>query len=73
MFWIDDQLNEIWPTSGGRCPFLRKARGKNIYSCRVHEAKPPVCEEFPGPYEDGTIHEWALKNCPGIKKERPRF
>jgi len=67
LYWIDEDLNEIWPTNEGKCPFLWKVRYKNIYYCRVHEAKPPACKEFPGPYEDGTMNAWALKNCPGVK------
>ena len=43
---------DIWinPRTGedvARCPWLRKLPKKNKYTCRIHEAKPKVCREFP--------------------------
>ena len=48
----EELFADIWfsPTTGEdttRCPWLRKLPNKNIYKCRIHEAKPSHCRNFP--------------------------
>jgi|GEM_PF-3454079 Fe-S-cluster containining protein len=43
-----------------RCPFLRKVRGKEEYTCLIHDVKPLKCREFPADRETAKNHE-----CPG--------
>lgn len=61
------ELPDLWinPSTGeeaSRCPFLRKLPGKNKYICRIYNAKPEICREYPvnkkQVLEDG---------CPGLK------
>ncbi|MGD8891326.1 MAG: YkgJ family cysteine cluster protein [Desulfobacterales bacterium] len=52
--WVGpfEGMDEIWisPKTGeyvNRCPWLRKLPKQNKYICRIHEAKPEHCRNFP--------------------------
>lgn len=36
----------IYPSDGGKCPFLRKERNKPYYTCRIHETTLKECSEY---------------------------
>jgi len=36
----------ILPNDSGKCPFLRKVKGKPYYTCLIHDTPPKECSEF---------------------------
>lgn len=59
---------DLWvsPSDGDepeRCPWLSKGRNTDICSCKIHDARPPVCRNFP-------LHaEQAIQfGCPMIEE-----
>lgn len=49
-YWIDHGRGQSYMgqlLGAPRCPFLRKIRKKEEYSCLIHETRPEVCREFP--------------------------
>ena len=38
---------EIDGNENGSCIFLRKIRGQNKYTCKIHGCKPDMCRKFP--------------------------
>jgi Fe-S-cluster containining protein len=54
-----------------RCPFLRKVSGKNKYICKIYNARPEACRDYP------ANKKQALKDgCSGLinnaKKEKTK-
>ena len=52
MHYIDESLPDLWvsPVTGEemfRCPFLRKRPNVEKYNCRIHDARPFVCRDYP--------------------------
>jgi uncharacterized protein len=45
--WINPRTHEY-----SKCPWLRREKGKNKYSCAIHDIKPEVCRTFPVDMED---------------------
>jgi len=43
-----------------RCPWLRKVRGANRYTCRIHDTKPELCANYPVSRDHA-----ARTGCPG--------
>jgi Fe-S-cluster containining protein len=48
----DTCVYDIWvnPRTGddvARCPWLRKVRGADKYTCRIHDLKPDHCRRYP--------------------------
>jgi Fe-S-cluster containining protein len=41
--WIDPETGE----GLSRCPFLRKMKDKQMYKCRIYDARPGMCRWFP--------------------------
>jgi Fe-S-cluster containining protein len=63
--WVNESTGE----EAVRCPFLRKVPGKKSYICRIYDARPRVCREYP------VNQKQALEDgCPGLinhaKKEK---
>ncbi|MBT3191247.1 MAG: hypothetical protein HN341_01700 [Verrucomicrobia bacterium] len=60
---------DIWinPRTGddvSRCPWLRKARGEDRYTCRIHDLKPDLCRNYP------LSRQHAEETgCPGFVEE----
>jgi len=59
---------QIWVTPGTRqrvdvCPFLKKNTTDNRWYCRIHDAKPAICREYPV----GRKHA-LMTGCPGFEK-----
>lgn len=56
---------DIWinPRTGlpvRRCPFLRKVRGQDRYTCAIQDLKPYICRDYPT-----TPEHAARTGCPG--------
>jgi Fe-S-cluster containining protein len=50
--YVDDRLHDLWisPVTGEkmqRCPWLRNLPGQEKYTCRIHDARPEVCRDYP--------------------------
>ncbi len=41
--WYDPRTDK----NVSRCPFLRKAKNKPIYTCTIHDIKPKACKNYP--------------------------
>lgn len=41
--WINPRTED----DVSRCPWLRKVRGENKYTCRIHDVKPDLCRNYP--------------------------
>ena len=41
--WISPRTDE----SMRRCPFVRKVRGADRYTCTIYETRPQVCRDYP--------------------------
>jgi len=41
--WVDPKTGE----DVTRCPWLRKVRGSDKYTCRIHDLKPDLCRRYP--------------------------
>ena len=60
---------DIWinPRTGddvSRCPWLRKARGEDRNTCRIHDLKPDLCRNYP------LSRQHAEETgCPGFVEE----
>ena len=61
----------IWITPGtiepaGICPFLETLSSENRIICRIHDAKPSICRQYP------INRKHALMTgCPGFNRPRP--
>jgi Fe-S-cluster containining protein len=60
---------QIWVTPGTRhrvdiCPFLKQNSAETRWYCRIHDAKPAICREYPV----GRKHA-LMTGCPGFEKE----
>ncbi len=46
-----DPWADAWFTKAGhevrRCPFVRKLRGTDRYTCTIYDTRPQVCREYP--------------------------
>jgi Fe-S-cluster containining protein len=61
-----ETVYQIWVTPGTRqvadtCPFLEKDRATKRWFCRIHDAKPSICRQYPV----GRKHA-NLTGCPGF-------
>jgi Fe-S-cluster containining protein len=61
-----ETVYQIWVTPGTRqvadtCPFLVKDRATTRWFCRIHDAKPAICRQYPV----GRKHA-ILTGCPGF-------
>ena len=48
----DNPFGDLWisPRTGNeatRCPFVRKLRGQERYTCTIYETRPEVCRLYP--------------------------
>lgn len=48
----DDPFADLWvsPRTGeeaSRCPFVRKIRGQDKYTCTIYDTRPQVCRDYP--------------------------
>ena len=48
----DDPWGDLWlsprtDNEAQRCPFVRKIRGQERYSCRIYKTRPEVCRQYP--------------------------
>jgi Fe-S-cluster containining protein len=41
--WISPRTN----TEAERCPFVRKVRNQDRYTCTIYETRPQVCRDYP--------------------------
>ncbi len=71
VFKGEDQrtVYQIWVTPGTRrladtCPFLKKDLFAKRWFCRIHDAKPKICRQYPV----GRKHAF-MTGCPGFKKD----
>jgi Fe-S-cluster containining protein len=69
-YWIDpeepkDYFSQLM--ADPKCPFLRKMRNVNEYTCMINETKPIICKEFPDLDKNQTTKneneciEWECK------------
>lgn len=65
---VGEDYTDLWvsPRDGSepkRCPWLRKLARSDLYKCRIHEVRPPVCRNFP------VDAEQAIRfGCPMIEE-----
>ncbi|MBW2145197.1 MAG: YkgJ family cysteine cluster protein [Deltaproteobacteria bacterium] len=60
----------IWMIPGTRqlakrCPFLYKEPSENRWICRIHDAKPDICRQYPV-----TRKHALMTGCPGFGKKK---
>jgi Fe-S-cluster containining protein len=52
---LTEGTHDLWIKLNGdecrRCPFLRKDGRKPTYTCRIYDARPEVCREYPRDYD----------------------
>lgn len=73
LVYADPSLPDLWvsPKTGeetNRCPWLRKDRTKNTYTCRIHNVRPDVCRAYP-------INKGQMVNdgCEMLDEQKDRF
>ena len=64
-----ETIYQIWVTPGTRqvadtCPFLKKEARTKRQLCRIHDAKPAICRQYPV----GRKHA-RMTGCPGFDKK----
>jgi Fe-S-cluster containining protein len=48
--------------TGSPCPWLRKVPTQNQWECRIHEARPEICRQYPGSRKHAE-----MTGCPGFE------
>jgi Fe-S-cluster containining protein len=80
-YWLDQRRPRDFfsqQMASPRCPFLKKTRGKDEYSCLIHETKPEICRGFPQLDENEVTGneeeciEWGCKGYSKWKKKREK-
>jgi uncharacterized protein len=44
--WIDSEARANQNPERSRCPFVRKIRNTNRYTCTIYETRPQVCRDY---------------------------
>ena len=47
---------------GDTCPWLRKVPSQNLWECRIHDARPEICRQYPGSRKHAE-----MTGCPGFE------
>jgi len=57
-----DPWADAWFTKAGnsvkRCPFVRKVRGTDRYTCTIYDTRPQVCRSYPH-----SVDQMAADGC----------
>lgn len=78
-YWLDQRRPRDFfsqQMAGPRCPFLKKTREKDEYSCLIHDNKPEICRNFPQLVENEVTEneieciEWKCEGYLKWKKRR---
>jgi Fe-S-cluster containining protein len=46
---------------GSLCPWLQKVPSQNLWECRIHDARPEICRQYPGSRKHAE-----MTGCPGF-------
>lgn len=57
--WVDNQTGN----DRKRCPFVRKVRSQDRYTCTIYETRPEVCREFPH-----HVSQMEFVNCEMLER-----
>lgn len=57
---------KISEESAAPCPWLNKIPTQNRWECRIHDARPSICRQYPGSRKHAE-----MTGCPGFKVPQP--